>query len=74
MFQERDISVGAWFVFFLISAIPLVNIIFWIILLVSPDTNQSLKNLLVLHLILAAVGILFFILFWGSIVAQMGAF
>jgi hypothetical protein len=39
-------SVGDWWVFFILMAIPLVNILVFVILLLSSGTNRSLKNYL----------------------------
>jgi hypothetical protein len=71
MFQEQDVSVGAWFVFYILSAIPGVNVLVWLILLLGQNTNKSLKNLLVLQLILFVVAIVILILFWGAIFGSL---
>ena len=73
MFQEKDITIGGWFVFFVLSAVPTVNIIVWLILLLGEKTNKSLKNLLKLQLIGFLIGIILVILFWGVIVASFGS-
>ena len=49
MFQEKDMSVGAWFAFYILSVIPFVNFVVWLVLLLGSKTNKSLKNLLVLQ-------------------------
>jgi hypothetical protein len=46
MFSKRHMSVGDWWVFFILMAIPLVNILVFVILLLSSGTNRSLKNYL----------------------------
>lgn len=71
MFNEMEMSKGAWFVFFIISGIPFVNIIFWIVLLVGQDTNVSLKNYLVVQLIVAAVVVVLYFLFFAALFAGM---
>ncbi len=73
MFQQEDVSVGAWFVFYFLSVIPVVNIVMWLVLLLGAQTNKSLKNLLVLQLILAVVAIAFTILFWGVLFSSVGS-
>lgn len=73
MFQQNDVSVGAWFVFYFLSAIPVVNIVVWLVLLLGANTNKSLKNLLVFQLLMVAVGIGVVILFWGAIFASFGS-
>ncbi len=67
MFQQNDISVGAWFVFTVLSAIPGVNVIVWLVLLLGEKTNKSLRNLLVLQLIFLIIGVVVMVLFWGTI-------
>ena len=54
MFSRIHMTVIDWWLFFLLMAIPLVNIIVFILLLVSAGTNKSLKNYL-LALILPIV-------------------
>lgn len=71
MFQEIEVSKGAWFVFFIISAIPFVNVIFWIVLLIGSDTNQSLKNLLVVQLIMGAVVLVLYFFVFAAMFASM---
>jgi hypothetical protein len=74
MFNELEVSKGAWFVFFILSSIPGVNLIFWIVLLVGQDTNRSLKNLLVVQMIMAAVGVvLYFAVFAAMFAAMAGS-
>ena len=73
MFQQEDVSVGAWFVFSVLSALPGVNVVMWLVLLLGPNTNKSLKNLLVYQLILAVVAIVLVILFWSVIFASIGS-
>jgi hypothetical protein len=73
MFQQKDVSMGAWFVFGILSAIPLVNLITWLILLFDGNTNKSLKNLLKLQVVLFFIGVGLVILLWGSIFALIGS-
>ena len=37
-------SIGSYILMFVLSAIPVVNIICWIVWLVSPNTNKNKKN------------------------------
>lgn len=71
MFQQQDVSVGGWFVFSFLSCIPGVNFVVWLVLLLGANTNKSLKNLLILQLICAAIAILFAILFWSVLIASI---
>ncbi len=51
-------SVGSYIGMFLLSAIPIVNIICWIVWLVSPNTNKNKKNYIIANIIIYAVMIL----------------
>jgi len=74
MFQQSDVSVGAWFVFSVLSAIPGINVIIWLVLLLGANTNKSLKNLLILQILLFVIGVVLLILFWSVIIAASGSF
>lgn len=54
-------SVGSYIGFFLISAIPIVNLIYWIVCLVSSNTNKNKKNLIIAEIIIYAVMIVIYI-------------
>jgi hypothetical protein len=46
MFEKDQLGVFDWILFFVLMSIPIVNIIFFIILLAGGNTNQTLKNYL----------------------------
>ena len=57
-------SVGSYVWMFILSAIPLVNLVCWITWLVSPNTNKNKKNFIkaqivlwVLSVVLTVVGV-----------------
>ena len=52
---EEPISVGDWFVTMILLAIPVVNIIMFIIWLVSGSTKKSKKNYLIACLIFVVI-------------------
>ena len=56
-------SVGSYIGMFLLSAIPVVNIICWIVWLVSPNTNKNKKNYIIANIVIYAVAILIGIVF-----------
>ncbi len=60
---DEVMSVGSYIGMFLLSAIPIVNIICWIIWLVSPNTNKNKKNYIIANIIIYAVAILIGIVF-----------
>lgn len=55
MFSRNEVSVFGWIMFYIMMAIPLVNIIFWIVLLFGSSTNKTLKNLLVAQIVAVIV-------------------
>lgn len=71
MFQDIEVSKGAWFVFIILSAVPFVNIIFWIVLLLGTETNRSLKNYVVVNLIVGAVAVVLYFLVFAAMFASM---
>lgn len=48
-------SVGSYISMFILSAIPIVNIICWIVWLISPNTNKNKKNFILAQIIIIAV-------------------
>lgn len=46
MFSNEHMSVIDWWLFFILSIIPIVNIIVFIMILLSENANKSLKNYL----------------------------
>lgn len=48
-------SIGSYIGMFILSAIPIVNIICWIVWLVSPNTNKNKKNFILAQIIIMAV-------------------
>lgn len=48
-------SIGSYILMFILSAIPVVNIICWIVWLVSPNTNKNKKNFIWAQIIIVAV-------------------
>ena len=51
-------SIGAYIGMFIISAIPIVNIICWIVWLVSPNTNKNKKNYCIATIILWVISVI----------------
>ncbi len=55
MFEQRPMRVGDWFLYHLLMVIPLVNIIMYFVLLLSTQTNRSLKSLMIFQLIIILI-------------------
>lgn len=68
MFKKGDMLIGDWWVYFLLMAIPFVNIVVFLIVLLSSNTNKSLKNFVLASIIPAIIiVILFFTLGFSAI-------
>jgi len=46
MFQNDDLSIGDWWLFWILMAIPFVNVIVTLVILFSSSTNRTLKHML----------------------------
>lgn len=66
MFNKQDLSVGAWIVFWILMAIPLVNIIMFLIILFSSDKNPTLRNMLWAQVVLVVIVIVLFLTILSS--------
>lgn len=64
MFQKEQLSVVDWWIFYILMIIPLINIIFFFVILLSGNTNKTLKNYLLAGII-PIVLIIGLILFTG---------
>ena len=73
--QTPVLSVKDWLITLVVTAIPLVGLIFLFLWAFGDDTNQNKANwakaALLFYLILIVVNILFFIFFIGSFAALM---
>lgn len=64
--QEKVLGIKDWLKVLIIFMIPIVNIVMWIVWLVSKKTNLNLKNYLIASLILIGIFLLLWIiLFFG---------
>lgn len=52
---SKPVTVGKWVGLLILSAIPVVNIICWIVWLYSSTTNKSIKNFLVAEIVVYAI-------------------
>jgi len=53
MFSRSDMTVMDWYLFWILMAIPFVNIIVLILIMLSPGTNGTLRSMLWAQAILA---------------------
>jgi hypothetical protein len=71
MFQKKQLSVLDWFGFHILMVIPLANIIIFLVLLFSGDTNKTLKSYLWFQVIVVAVLIALYIMLLSQLPAIM---
>ena len=64
-------SVGSYILMFILLSIPVVNVICWIVWLVSPDTNKNKKNYVIANIIIYAISVGVLILA-GIVMAALG--
>lgn len=62
MFAKKTIGVFDWIVYFILSVIPPINVVMWIILLFSRHTNKTLRNFILAQITLGMIAIFFVII------------
>jgi cobalamin biosynthesis protein CobD/CbiB len=71
MFEKDQLGIFDWILFFVLMAIPVVNIIFFIVLLVGANTNKSLKSYLGALIVMFVVGIFMAITVLAPMIQQI---
>ena len=74
MFEKDRLSVLDWFLYFLLMAIPVVNVIFFLIILLKSGTNPTLRNYMICLIICALFFIAAVVLLWAALVAFLQGF
>ena len=71
--QEKVLGIKDWLKVLIIFMIPIVNIVMWIVWLVSEKTNLNLKNYLIASLILIVIFLLLWIILFFGILGIFAA-
>lgn len=71
--NEKPMSVGDWFVTILILAIPIVNIIMYLVWAFSSGTNLNKKNFCKATLLWMVIGFVFAIIYAIAVGVMIGA-
>ena len=71
MFERKHMTVGDWLLYFILFAIPIVNIIVIILILLNPKANPSLRNFIVAQLVLILLFILFGFALFSTIIGYL---
>lgn len=73
-FQNKSVvSIANWIVTMILVAIPIINIIMLVVWAFSSSTPKSKANWAKATLLLMVIGIIFAMLFWGSIAAVVSS-
>lgn len=71
MFNKQELTIGNWIIFWILMAIPFVNIILFFILLISDETNRTQKNMLWGELILLAIALFLLLTVLSSVAIDL---
>lgn len=66
MFSKEQLSVGDWFLFWFLMAIPLVNVVMFLVILFSSYSNATLKNMLLAQVLMVVIVVVVIIFILGS--------
>lgn len=67
-------SIGQYVGMFILSALPVVNLICWIVWLCSPNTNKNKKNFIWANIIMWVISVVAMSLFYAFVgTAALGA-
>ena len=69
MYQSEHLSVGDWIGYFIFMLMPGINVIVWIMLIRSKDTNKSLKSFMIAQFVIVALLIVAAFVFGSAIMA-----
>jgi hypothetical protein len=70
MFEKAQLSVGDWLLFYLIMAVPVVNIIMFFVIIAGTNTNPTLKSYLISGLVLGAISVVLFFTIFASFLSE----
>ncbi|MFW5913964.1 MAG: hypothetical protein ACOCSM_02775 [Bacillota bacterium] len=68
MFQKAQLRVLDWLVFFILMAIPLVNVIMLILILLDSRANKTLQSFIKAELLVVLLIVLFLFFTWSLLI------
>ena len=69
MYQRQHLTVGDWIGYFIFMLMPGINVIIWIMLMRSKETNKSLKSFMIAQFAIMALLIVAAFVFGSAIMA-----
>jgi hypothetical protein len=67
MFHKQHMTTGSWLLFFFLMAIPMVNLVVGILILIDRSYNPSLRNFIKAYLVILIIGLMILFGLWGII-------
>ena len=72
MFKNKDMSVFDWLIYYVLMAIPLINIIVFLVILFSNNSTPSLRNFLLFQLLMGFIIGVIIIMFYAQLISLLG--
>ena len=69
MYQKEHLTIGDWIGYHIFMLMPGINIIVWIMLIQSKDTNKTLKSFMVAQFVILAMFIAAAFVFGSALMA-----
>lgn len=69
MYQREHLTIGDWIGYFIFMLMPGINIIVWIMLIRSNDTNKSLKSFMIAQFVILLMFIIVAFVFGSALMA-----
>ncbi len=68
MFQKNQLSVLDWFMFLLLMAVPLLNLVVIVLILFDDNSNPTLRSFIKTLIFIAIIMVLVVIRFWETFI------
>lgn len=69
MYQRQHLTIGDWIGYFIFMLMPGINIIVWIMLMRSKDTNKTLKSFMIAQFVILLMLVIAAFVFGSALMA-----